>query len=138
MALTDFGAADNPTLLPAVEPDRDASDRPESSERGSSKGRSTNADDGSPVRRQVSHRHVQGLLMRARRFTPSWFSTVMGTGIVNTLFFQLPWTGTHPAFRGIGAAFLVLAMILFVAFAAISIFRYARWPEIARRPCRLR
>ena len=73
MALTDSASAaeSNPTLVPAVDPDRDASDRELSTDGGrSSEGKATSRDESSPVRRQVSHR-VQGLLMRARRFTPS-------------------------------------------------------------------
>ncbi|ORY73240.1 voltage-dependent anion channel-domain-containing protein [Leucosporidium creatinivorum] len=92
---------------------------------------------GAPVMRRPSlSQHplfaakARGLRTRIMRFTPSWFSVTMGTGIVNTLLFDLPWEATHPAFRGIGAAFLVFDMGLFVAFTIISITRYALFPKI--------
>lgn len=53
----------------------------------------------------------------------------MGTGIVNTLLFDLPWRSTHAAFRAIGAAFLLFDIALFVAFATITILRYALYPR---------
>lgn len=64
------------------------------------------------------------------RFTPSWFSVTMGTGIVNTLLFDLPWEAAHPTFRAIGAGFLIFDMILFVSFTIISIVRYSLYPAI--------
>lgn len=48
---------------------------------------------------------------------------------MNTLLFDLPWEATHPAFRGIGAAFLVFDMGLFIAFTIISICRYVLYPK---------
>lgn len=58
------------------------------------------------------------------------FVTVQGTGIVNTLLFDLPWKSTHAAFRGIGAGFLVFDMLLFVVFAIITVARYILYPRI--------
>ncbi|GAA5897798.1 hypothetical protein JCM5296_006077 [Sporobolomyces johnsonii] len=75
---------------------------------------------------------VRGLRLRAIRFTASWFSVVMGTGIVATLLFDLPWTSTHPAFRGIAAGFLILGILLFIAFASMTILRYTLYPRIFR------
>jgi tellurite resistance protein TehA-like permease len=51
-----------------------------------------------------------------------------GTGIVNTLLFDLPWKATHPTFRAIGAAFLVFDMGLFISFTIISLLRYSLYP----------
>ena len=53
----------------------------------------------------------------------------MGTGIVNTLLFLLPWHKSHAAFRAIGAAFLLFDIVLFLAFATITILRYAFYPR---------
>lgn len=53
-----------------------------------------------------------------------------GTGIVNTLLFDLPWQASHPAFRAIGSAFLILDIALFLAFSFITILRYALHPAI--------
>ncbi|KAM0756009.1 hypothetical protein T439DRAFT_320700 [Meredithblackwellia eburnea MCA 4105] len=71
---------------------------------------------------------VRGLRLRIMRFTPSWFSVTMGTGIVNTLLFDIPFERVHPAFRGIGAAFLIFDILLFLSFALITILRYALYP----------
>ncbi|KZP24130.1 hypothetical protein FIBSPDRAFT_1012499 [Athelia psychrophila] len=73
---------------------------------------------------------AHGLRERIIRFTPSWFSVTMGTGIQNSLLFNLPWARTHPAFRAIGAGFLIIDIILFISFAMITIARYIMYPEI--------
>ncbi|KAF7981402.1 hypothetical protein HWV62_33907 [Athelia sp. TMB] len=73
---------------------------------------------------------ARGIRERIIRFTPSWFSVTMGTGIQNSLLFNLPWRSTHPAFRAIGAGFLLIDMVLFIAFAALTIARYIMYPEI--------
>jgi tellurite resistance protein TehA-like permease len=67
---------------------------------------------------------------RIMRFTPSWFSVTMGTGILNTLLFLLPWQSTHAAFRGIGAGFLILDMFIFTLFSFFTVARYVMYPEI--------
>ena len=64
------------------------------------------------------------------RFTPSWFSVTMGTGICNSLLFLLPWQSTHTVFRAIGLAFLILDFFLFAVFAAMTLARYFLYPEI--------
>ncbi|KAL8277179.1 hypothetical protein RQP46_010427 [Phenoliferia psychrophenolica] len=53
---------------------------------------------------------------------------VKGTGIVNTLLFSIPFPSVHPAFRAIGAGFLIFDIILFLAFSLISIIRYSLYP----------
>ncbi|CEQ38659.1 SPOSA6832_00133 [Sporobolomyces salmonicolor] len=58
--------------------------------------------------------------------------TFRGTGIVATLLFDLPWASTHPAFRGIAAGFLILGILLFMAFASMTILRYTLYPRIFR------
>ncbi|BGP55941.1 Plasma membrane sulfite pump involved in sulfite metabolism [Rhodotorula sphaerocarpa] len=73
---------------------------------------------------------ARGIRTRALRFTSSWFSVTMGTGIVNILLFDLPWKATHAAFRGIGCAFLVGDIILFAAFTFLTILRYYLSPRI--------
>ncbi|GAA5974420.1 hypothetical protein JCM11641_005272 [Rhodosporidiobolus odoratus] len=71
---------------------------------------------------------ARGIRLRALR--ASWFSVTMGTGIVNTLLFDLPYTSTHAAFRGIGAAFLLFDMVLFASFVALTTARYVLYPRI--------
>ncbi|KAF7970464.1 hypothetical protein HWV62_23869 [Athelia sp. TMB] len=73
---------------------------------------------------------ARGIKERIIRFTPSWFSVTMGTGIQNSLLFNLPWTTTHPFFRAIGAVFLAIDMVLFISFSALTIARYIMYPEI--------
>jgi len=51
-----------------------------------------------------------------------------GTGIVNTLLYDMPWAKSHPAFRAIGAAWLVVDMALFVLFISLTITRYILYP----------
>ncbi|GAA5909046.1 Ssu1p [Sporobolomyces salmoneus] len=74
---------------------------------------------------------VRGLRLRAIRFTSSWFSVVMGTGIINSLMYNLPWESSHAVFRGLGAAWLILAMIMFLVFSILTITRYTIYPRIA-------
>ncbi|KAM0791661.1 hypothetical protein ACM66B_006097 [Microbotryomycetes sp. NB124-2] len=90
---------------------------------------------GAGLRRTLSQHPVfaakaRGLRLRIMRFTPSWYSVTMGTGIVNTLLFDLPWQRSHAAFRAIGAGFLVLDMFLFIGFTLITIARYSLYPRI--------
>lgn len=66
----------------------------------------------------------------AQRFTPSWFSVTMGTGICNTLLFLLPWQSTHAVFRAIGAGFLLLDIAIFIFFSVITVARYVLYPAI--------
>ncbi|GAA5856917.1 hypothetical protein JCM9279_003594 [Rhodotorula babjevae] len=95
---------------------------------------STNKQPGSAPTRRLTHPlfadKARGIRLRALRFTASWFSVTMGTGIVNTLLFLLPWRSSHAAFRAIGSAFLLLDMVLFAAFSALTIARYALYPRI--------
>lgn len=65
-------------------------------------------------------------------FVPFLIATTlqMGTGICNTLLFLLPWRSTHPTFRAIGAAFLILDIALFILFSIFTISRYVLYPEI--------
>ncbi|GAA5827952.1 hypothetical protein JCM11251_005663 [Rhodosporidiobolus azoricus] len=73
---------------------------------------------------------ARGIRLRVMRFTASWFSVTMGTGIVNTLLFHLPFESPHVAFRAVGAVFLVFDMILFAAFSLLTVARYVLYPRI--------
>ncbi|GAA5877902.1 hypothetical protein JCM8547_005533 [Rhodosporidiobolus lusitaniae] len=73
---------------------------------------------------------ARGIRVRALRFTASWFSVTMGTGIVNTLLFDLPFASAHAAFRAIGSAWLILDIILFIAFTFLTLARYYLYPKI--------
>lgn len=53
---------------------------------------------------------------------------MQGTGIVNTLLFDMPWAKAHPTFRAIGAAWLVMDILLFLFFISLTITRYILYP----------
>lgn len=56
----------------------------------------------------------------------------MGTGIVNTLLFNVPYASVHPALRAVGTSFLLFDIILFLAFSAILLARYSLHPAFIR------
>ncbi|WYZ45214.1 hypothetical protein EsH8_VIII_000530 [Colletotrichum jinshuiense] len=64
-----------------------------------------------------------------RNFTPSWFAVTMGTGIVSVLLHNLPYN-TIWISHGLAVAFFILNIALFTVFTAITILRYALYPEI--------
>lgn len=72
---------------------------------------------------------AKGIRSRIMRATPSWFSVIMGTGIVNTLLFSVPYASTHVVLRDIGAVFLVFDMFLFISFSIVTILRYYLYPR---------
>jgi len=49
---------------------------------------------------------------------------------VNSLLYNLPWESSHAVFRAIGAAWLILAMIMFAVFSFLTILRYTIYPRI--------
>ena len=61
-----------------------------------------------------------------RNFSPSWFSVTMGTGIVSTIFFAIPWKAHWLYYLSI--IFFVLNVCLFSAAFIISVLRYSIWP----------
>jgi len=63
-----------------------------------------------------------------RNFTPSWFSVIMGTGIVSILLHNLPYNGTW--LYWISVVVFCLNVALFVVFLLISILRYTLYSEI--------
>ncbi|GAA5914034.1 hypothetical protein JCM6882_001830, partial [Rhodosporidiobolus microsporus] len=73
---------------------------------------------------------ARGIRLRVLRFTSSWFSVTMGTGIVNTLLFDLPFSRPHAAFRALGAAFLLFDIVLFACFTLLTVARYVLYPKI--------
>ncbi|KAL7309076.1 Plasma membrane sulfite pump involved in sulfite metabolism [Mucor circinelloides] len=65
-----------------------------------------------------------------RHFTPSWFSVIMGTGILSILLHVFPFQ-----FRGLQTIALVvyiMNVVLFCIFLIVSIARYTIWPSIIR------
>ncbi|KAF8601893.1 hypothetical protein BDV93DRAFT_509734 [Ceratobasidium sp. AG-I] len=63
-----------------------------------------------------------------KNFMPSWFAVNMGTGSVSSLLYSFPY-GPQRILRALGTAFLILNVLLFVAFCVLSVVRYVRYPE---------
>ncbi|KAG8724826.1 Plasma membrane sulfite pump involved in sulfite metabolism [Ceratobasidium sp. 395] len=76
---------------------------------------------------------IQSVLFRdvdcVKNFMPSWFAVNMGTGAVSTLLWNFPY-GPKPMLHLLGTGFLVLNIILFVTFCALSLIRYFRYPQL--------
>ncbi|CAO1620064.1 unnamed protein product [Parajaminaea phylloscopi] len=79
---------------------------------------------------QRVHRAARGVRERVLHFTPSWFSVVMGTGVISTLLLLLPWKPLQPGLRYPAAVWLVLDMALFLLFSAAFLARYAIYPQV--------
>ncbi|PWN30340.1 hypothetical protein BDZ90DRAFT_244955 [Jaminaea rosea] len=62
-------------------------------------------------------RPAKGVRERVLHFTPSWFSVVMGTGVISTVLLLLPWEPLHAGLRYPAAAWTILAMFLFLFFS---------------------
>ncbi|KAL2864942.1 TDT family transporter [Aspergillus lucknowensis] len=75
-------------------------------------------------------KHDVGWRRVVRNFTPSWFSINMGTGIVSTLLYILPYNGKW--LYWISIVIFALNVLLFTTACAISILRYTIYPEIFR------
>lgn len=63
-----------------------------------------------------------------RNFSPSWFSTTMGTGIVSILLITIPFQASW--LYWLSVIFFVLNTLLFTAAFTISFLRYTLYPEI--------
>lgn len=63
-----------------------------------------------------------------RNFSPSWFSTTMGTGIVSLLLITIPFQADW--LYWLSVAFFILNTILFTAAFVISLLRYTLYPAI--------
>ncbi|KAL2838990.1 voltage-dependent anion channel [Aspergillus pseudoustus] len=73
-------------------------------------------------------KHEVGWRRVVRNFTPSWFSVIMGTGIVSILLNTLPYNGVW--LYWISVVVFCLNVLLFCAACIISLLRYTLYPEI--------
>ena len=73
-------------------------------------------------------RYDKGWRRFVSNFSPSWFSVTMGTGIVSTILYTIPWKADWIYYLSI--IFFVLNVCLFSAAFTISVLRYTFWPEI--------
>lgn len=62
-----------------------------------------------------------------QNFTPSWFSVIMGTGIVSILLNILPYNGHW--LRWISIVIFALNVFLFIAGCILSVTRYTMYPK---------
>ncbi|KIM30664.1 hypothetical protein M408DRAFT_328198 [Serendipita vermifera MAFF 305830] len=71
----------------------------------------------------------KGGIERIKHFTPSWFTVVMGTGVIGILVNNLPY-GDPEARYIVSLGFLLLNTLLFIFFIGVSISRYIMFPKI--------
>lgn len=76
----------------------------------------------------ILSKHERGWRRIVRNFSPSWFSTTMGTGIVSLLFISIPFQ--HKATFYLSIVFFCLNLTIFSLATIISILRYTLYPEI--------
>ncbi|MDI7921305.1 TDT family transporter [Ferirhizobium litorale] len=65
-----------------------------------------------------------------RHFTPNWFASTMGTGILSVALAQFP---AHPVLFQIGEALWLFNMVLFSTYTALYVARWALYPDEAAR-----
>ncbi|KAI9372122.1 voltage-dependent anion channel [Aspergillus egyptiacus] len=75
-------------------------------------------------------KHDIGWRRVVRNFTPSWFSVTMGTGMVSSLLYTLPYNGRW--LYWISVVIFALNVVLFVVACIISVLRYALYPDVFR------
>ncbi|GES61286.1 C4-dicarboxylate transporter/malic acid transport protein [Aspergillus terreus] len=73
-------------------------------------------------------RYSAGWRRVVSHFSPSWFSTTMGTGIVAILFHLIPFG--HPVLHYISIVFFLINVLLFTIVLGMSVLRYVLYPEI--------
>lgn len=76
----------------------------------------------------LASKYDQGWRRVVRNFSPSWFSTTMGTGVVSLLLITIPFQATW--LYWLSVVFFILNTILFTAAFIISLLRYSLYPEI--------
>ncbi|KAL4975947.1 voltage-dependent anion channel [Aspergillus desertorum] len=75
-------------------------------------------------------KHDVGWRRVVRNFTPSWFSVIMGTGMVSTLLNTLPYNARW--LYWVSIVIFALNVFLFLIACIISLLRYTLYPEIFR------
>ncbi|KAF9889344.1 hypothetical protein FE257_007454 [Aspergillus nanangensis] len=85
-------------------------------------------DSSSRPRSKSFSKYTAGWRRVVSNFSPSWFSTTMGTGIVSILFHLIPFG--HPVLHYLSLIFFVTNALLFALVLSMSILRYVLYPEI--------
>jgi C4-dicarboxylate transporter/malic acid transport protein len=88
----------------------------------------TTATDSEVAKPSRSERDFTGWRWVVRNFTSSWFTIVMGTGIVSIILHQMPYNGAWLYYLSI--IVFVLNVVLFTVAMAITVVRYVLYPEI--------
>lgn len=76
----------------------------------------------------VDSKYEHGWRRVVRNFSPSWFSTTMGTGVVSLLLIAIPFQADW--LYWLSVVFFVLNTTLFTCAFTISVLRYGLYPEI--------
>ncbi|KAL4930493.1 TDT family transporter [Aspergillus undulatus] len=88
----------------------------------------TDEDKGQEPEQCVLTKHDVGWRKVVRNFTPSWFSVIMGTGIVSQQLNTLPYNGEW--LYWISVVIFALNVFIFLIACIISLLRYTLYPEI--------
>jgi tellurite resistance protein TehA-like permease len=87
---------------------------------------------GKPLSQQPTYQHHlryhKGWRRIPTNFSPSWFSVTMGTGVVSILLINIPFQANW--LYWLSVIFFALNALLFTLAFAVSVLRYAIWPEI--------
>ncbi|KAH8918248.1 C4-dicarboxylate transporter/malic acid transport protein [Atractiella rhizophila] len=70
-----------------------------------------------------------GIRNRILRFTPGWWSVIMGTGILSNLIFDIPYD-THGVLRIISTVIFVINLAFAALFTFFTIARYIMFPKL--------
>lgn len=81
-----------------------------------------------PAAEAQPHRYDMGWRRIVRNFSPSWFATTMGTGIVSVLLVSIPYPSRWLFYLSI--VFFALNACLFLAALVVSALRYMLYPAI--------
>ena len=124
---------DNPAIsTPAGEKLRDITQKGDSGEvKAASQQPSPNeatSSDPTTAPTKAPSKNDQGWRRVVRNFSPSWFATTMGTGVVAVIFSIIPFEARWLYWMSV--IFFALNTLLFSLALGISILRYTIWPEI--------
>jgi C4-dicarboxylate transporter/malic acid transport protein len=121
---------DNPAVsTSAGEKLRDSTPKCDDSEvKATSQPPTTTKSEPTPTPPNPNSKNDQGWRRLVRNFSPSWFATTMGTGVVAVILSTIPFEARWLYYTSI--LFFALNTLLFTLALVISILRYTLWPEI--------
>jgi C4-dicarboxylate transporter/malic acid transport protein len=121
---------DNPAIsTSAGEKLRDSTTKCDDGEvKATSQPPTTTKSEPTPTPPNPNSKNDQGWRRLVRNFSPSWFATTMGTGVVAVILSTIPFEARWLYYTSI--LFFALNTLLFTLALVISILRYTLWPEI--------